>query len=521
MNRISKPITFAASLLNLLLLLTSTLSAFAQEIAPHVKPGEIDFSFGIGGRITDTFMAATEIAIQGDNKIVIAGFGQSDVARFHANGTLDTSFGNGGKAEGLIATILGIAIQADGKILVAGFHGSDASINFGIARYNTNGTPDTSFGNGGKVTTDFFGLHDEAAAIAVQSDGRIVVGGSATINQSATDFALARYTANGTLDPTFGVGGKLNTHLFIDPDFSENFEEIRDLAIQPDGRIVAVGITNERSAYVRYLPNGSLDGTFGVGGKVIQTLSSSAQSPTNIILQPDGRILIGGAIRNGVQDFLLVRLLANGSLDPAFGDKGQVITDFAGKTDIGNGLALLSDGRILQVGVATLGSIADDVFRDFALVCYKPNGSLDPTFGNGGKVTTDFFNNFDEAEAVAIQKNGRAIVAGRVVSGQQGFGLTAYALTDTPNQAEPQIFGASINGKKLMVAGANFEAPIEIYVNGQKQKKTSNDAATPTNLVIAAKAGKLIAPGQTAMIQVKNTATGKTSASFSFTRPLS
>ncbi|MEW6126894.1 MAG: hypothetical protein AB1757_07630 [Acidobacteriota bacterium] len=509
------------SVLSLVLMVVSTFHISAQEVVPQFKPGELDTNFGVGGKVTGTFMAATELAIQKDNKIVVGGFGSVDLARFLPDGALDTTFSNDGKVEGLISTIQDIAIQSDGKILIAGFQGGGSSTDFGLARYNADGTPDNTFGNGGVATVDFFGLNDQVTAIAIQTDGRIVVGGRATISQTATDFGLVRFTATGTLDPTFGVGGKINTQIYSAPGESENFEEVHDLAIQPDGRIVAVGVSDIRLSYARYLTNGSLDGSFAIGGKAILPLNSSSAAHS-IALLSDGGILIGGGIGQNGFDFLLMRVLANGTPDLAFGNGGKVITDFGivGGTDFGYSLAVLADGRILQAGMANMANVNDSVYRDFALVCYKADGSLDTTFGNGGKITTDFFSNEDEARAIALQSNGRAIVAGRVKSAQSGFGLAAYALGENTSQNEPQIQSVQVKGKKLLVTGVNFESPTEIYVNGERQKKTANDIDNPTTLVIAAKSGRWIAPGQTVMIQVKNTASGKVSSEIMYTRPL-
>ncbi len=499
--------------LSLLLMAVSALPLAAQEVAPQSKPGDLDFSFGSGGKTNESFMVGTVVAIQKDNKIVVGGFGDVSLARFNADGTLDMSFGNGGKANEVLSTINTVAIQPDGKILVAGYTSTGGESDFGLARYNVDGTPDNSFGNGGMVSTEFFGLNDEVKAIAIQTDGRIVVGGYARTSQSTTDFALARYSAAGVPDPTFGIGGRANT------DMSGGFEDIRALAIQADGRIIAAGAVNSRTVCMRYNANGTPDGSFGVGGRV-NILPNASNTPTGMAIQPDGKILVGGGAVNGQFDFMLLRLLPNGTPDPAFGNGGLVFTDFNGASDSGNSLILLKDGRILQAGEANVTPVNDSENHDFALACYKSDGTLDPTFGNGGKITTDFFNNEDEAYGAALQSNGRLILVGRTVKGNHRLGMAGYLLNIAANDNNPVIDSVKVKGKKLLVTGTGFEAPSFVYLNGERQKKSANDETSPTTVVIGLKAGKLIAPGQTVTVQVMNASTNKISAEFIFTRPL-
>lgn len=521
MKTISQSIKVFASLLSLLLLLLPGVRVSAQGIEPQFKPGDLDFSFGIGGKFTDAAFTVIAMAVQKDNKIVIAGFGtQTNLRRLNANGTPDMSFGNGGSTIRLLASVGAVAIQSDGKILVAGTEGVVPNINFGLARYNPDGTPDATFGNGGLVAADFFGLQDEASAIAFQADGRIVVGGRAKVSQSTTDSALACYTANGTPDFTFGMGGKLNFHLYSAPGFPDNVEFIRSLIIQPDGDIVTVGSSSNKAVVGRFLANGTPDAAFGIGGKVVSSFGNANFAACGV-LQPDGRILIGGSIvkTNGSSDFMLMRLLPDGTPDADFGSNGLAFTDFDGQTDTSQQFILLNDGRILQAGMANMG-VNSFTNRDFGLVCYKADGTLDPAFGFGGKVTTDFFHDYDEAYTLASQGNNRIIVGGRSFGGQNTMGVAAYLLQEPSNLDVPQIQNVTVKGKKLIVTGINFESPAELYINGEKQKKLANDEQNPTTTVIALKAGRFILPGATVSVQVKNPVTGKTSDEFSYTRPL-
>ena len=184
------------------------------------------------------------MAIQADGKILVAGVGMRNfaVARYNSNGTLDTSFDGDGKLTtdfGGSDYVSGMAIQADGKIVVAGGSNSD----FAVARYNSNGTLDTSFDGDGKLTTDFRG-YDLANTMAIQADGKILVAGG-----SDSDFAVARYNSNGTLDTSFDGDGKLRIN------FSDGYDFANSMAIQTDGRIVLAG-TNSRDFALARLNNG-------------------------------------------------------------------------------------------------------------------------------------------------------------------------------------------------------------------------------------------------------------------------
>jgi uncharacterized delta-60 repeat protein len=313
------------------------------------------------------------------------------------------------------------------------------------------GSPDPTFGIGGVTTTDFAGNIDVVRGLALQPDGGLVVGGITTKVVSGItnqNFGLARYRPDGSLDQTFGVGGRVVT------DFG-SADEIHGIALQSDGRIVAVGRTGTDMALARYMPDGSLDPTFGSGGLVVTNLGSSEVARA-VAIQPDNRIVIAGASGG---DFALVRYNPDGSLDTSFGKGGSVLTDFAGGTDLARGLALQPDGKIVAVGRTQLGSTVqfalaryntdgslDQTFgtngrqttnlnggafaaalmadklvvvgaagqtaTDFAVVRYNPDGSLDSSFGTGGIVTTDLGTNSDEAFALTTDSEGRIVVAG-------------------------------------------------------------------------------------------------------------
>jgi len=349
-------------------------------------------------------------------------------------GTLDASFGTNGKVTtdfgGTFAAALTLAAQADGKILAAGVAGFNGGTDFALARFNANGTLDASFGTSGKVTTafDFPGSFDRVFTVVLQPDGKFVAVGSTVINQFA-NFALARFNANGTLDASFGTGGIVTTGFGVSA-------EATSVAVQADGKIVAAGFANldgaDDFALVRYNSNGTLDGSFGTGGKVTTAFALSqgfSQAQANsVAVQPDGRIVAAGnAVVGGGFDFALARYNSNGTLDASFGSGGRLTTDFAGANDQADSVAVQPDGRIVAAGAA--GPYINRGL-DFALARYNSNGTLDTSFGTGGKVTTDFAGASDlpsEPSAVALQGDGKIVVVGQtLVGGFYNFALACF-----------------------------------------------------------------------------------------------
>src|SRR5438067_5130273 len=369
-------------------------SDFSDEdfaVARYNPYGTLDKTFGVGGKVQTDFpdlaAVASSVVIQPDGKIVVAGgafplftfAGDFKVVRYNSNGSLDTSFGDGGIVtttfpEGSYA--FDVALQADGKIIAAGtvfvdFNPGDSSnTDFALARYNPDGTPDATFGNGGQVSTDFLGLEDDAFSLLIQPDGKIVAVGSANDPASFYDFAAVRYLSNGTIDTTFGVAGKVPT------DFGDqNFDRARSSALQPDGRIVAAGFAVSQNggiqnfAVARYTSNGVLDTGFGTGGMTQIDFGNCCQGAAKVLLQSNGKIItVGGSNgESSEDDFLLARLTPTGALDPAFGAGGNVRTSFGDLNGGANGAVFQPDGKIVAVGFQATGL---EQFADFALARY-------------------------------------------------------------------------------------------------------------------------------------------------------
>jgi uncharacterized delta-60 repeat protein len=360
-------------------------------VARYNPDGTLDKTFGIGGKVQTDFpglaAVASSVVIQTDGKIVVAGgafplftfLGNFEVVRYNSNGSLDTSFGDGG----IVTTTFpqgsyafGVALQPDGKIIATGTvfvafdPGESSNTDFALARYNPDGTPDATFGNGGQVSTDFLGFEDDAFSVLIQPDGKIVAVGSANDPATFYDFAAVRYLSNGTLDTTFGVAGKVHT------DFGDqNFDRARAAALQSDGGIVAAGFAISQNggvqnfAVARYTSNGVLDTSFGTGGMTQIDFGNCCQGATKVLLQSDGKIItVGGSNGESPEDdFLLARLTADGSLDPTFGVGGKVRTSFGDLNGGANGAVFQPDGKIVAVGFQATGL---EFFADLALARY-------------------------------------------------------------------------------------------------------------------------------------------------------
>ncbi len=312
--------------------------------------GDLDPTFGSGGKVTTDFggnETAWGLAVQPDGKAVVAGtrfdMGPSDdfvLARYTVSGALDPTFDGDGK----VTTDFGgrsdgaddVAIQTDGKLVAAGsgFTPVVRPLDFALARYNRDGTLDTTFGDGGKVLTTFApNSIDSATAVVIQSDGKIVAAGHTRAGPSR-EFAVARYLPNGSLDPSFDGDGLAVTPISRGEDIAF------DLAVQPDGKLIAAGYSSPGGfdlTMVRYNPDGSLDSSFDGDGILIAPFRPASTYASHVVVQRDGKILTGGAG--------LARFNSDGSVDRSFGAEGRAMTDLGLLTPV-----LQPDGKILGVG---------------------------------------------------------------------------------------------------------------------------------------------------------------------------
>lgn len=268
------------------------------------------------------------------------------------------------------------------------------------------GSLDLSFDSDGKVTTSFGTGNDLGKSVALQTDGKILVSGYSN-NGSNNDFAVVRYNTNGSLDTTFNADGKVTTSIGTNDDVGNS------IAIQLDGKILVAGYSYNGSttnfAIIRYNLNGSLDTTFDTDGIVTTTIGTNDDKGYSIVIQSDSKILVAGYSFNGSsQDFALVRYNPNGSLDTTFDNDGKLTTSFGAYDDFGSSLILQSDGKILVAG--TGGSNIN--LKVFALARYNTNGSLDSTFDSDGRVTTAIGLYANYGQSVLVQPDGKIIVTG-------------------------------------------------------------------------------------------------------------
>ncbi|HZL37254.1 MAG TPA: hypothetical protein VFC78_18185 [Tepidisphaeraceae bacterium] len=450
-----------------------------------MSAGQLDATFGNGGQVSGALFpgdSASSTALQTDGKIVIATH-HFDLARFDPNSLLDPSFGVDGRvmapAAYATATAGAMALQSDGKILVAGTANSPSSSAGGkvlVARYQSNGQLDATFGTGGWAAVPFAGI-EQASSITIETGGRIVVSGTAQNAAGHGDFALAALTPTGALNTTFGTGGEVTTD-FPGPDNSS----ASGAALQPDGRLIVVGYAfggsfNSTLDMARYLPNGALDPAFGSGGKV----SSGSVAAYAVALQRDGKIVIGGTMTPAIipdvfgQEIAVARYNTNGTLDSSFGVAGAAATplDNGGDGDVANSVLIQSNGSILAVG-------ADGVYAGPGsysvghLVRFLPNGALDSSFGTGGSVICRNV----VAQAAVLQPDGKIIAVG--YDGNPNTPDIAVARFDSNGSLDAFGYHGVIddaNGLTGPITAEALQPDGKIVVAGSETGPTYTDAA--------------------------------------------
>ena len=399
--------------------------------AAQAVPGARDATFGNGGLVLSDFGLGSDdsayaITTVAGKNILVAGetdaLGSDDfaLAEYKWSGKPNTKFAGGGVAINDLNgasddTPYGIAVQKDGRIDVAGE--SDAGDrDFAVAQYTSNGALDPSFGAGGVSLTDIgLGSDDSAYGVTVQKDGKVVAVGRTNAN-GGYDIALVRYQKNGVLDPTFGLGGIVITDL-------GGFEEGRAVAIEADGKIVVAGYTNTLGSYdfvvLQYNQNGTLDTNFGIGGATITDFGGDDVA-RSLAIQPNGRIILAGYSNVlGTFDFAVAAYSAKGVLALNFGINGGTLVDLGGEDTALS--VTLDGGRIL------LGGTSQNASNDFGVVRLRGNGTPDPSFGTGGIVVDDLgFSSDDSLRAVAI-RGDKALAAGESdANGSSDFAITRY-----------------------------------------------------------------------------------------------
>jgi uncharacterized delta-60 repeat protein len=387
-----------------------------RAVVVDANPASPDPSFGGHGFVTGPALVANAVVEQPDGKLVVAGtdtqtsFPVFATARYLTDGTLDPTFGGGdGVAESPAGSderlATRVALQPDGKIVVGGYAGGapgSVSLNFVAMRYAPDGTPDATFGGDGSVATDL-GHYDRAYAMALQPDGKIVLGGGYG-GYPGEAFALVRYLPDGTLDSTFDGDGIVITPL-------SGGSTVLDMAVQPDGKIVAVGTNwyggaGGRIELVRYLADGTLDTTFGASGLVLTDPSPLLDVAFGVALQPDGKIVVAGVTNTAdiiqkLGALTVLRYLPTGTLDPTFDGDGIATAPLP--LAVAQGIVLQPDGRIVVAGTTEAGPQA------IALARFEPNGSLEPSLG---VTTTRPPGESTAGSGVTVTAGGQIVVVG-------------------------------------------------------------------------------------------------------------
>lgn len=423
--------------------LLSALTFLAACSFAHAQTTQLDLGFGDQGRVLtslgdkDDWIWAS--ALQPDGKIIGAGYStvgfvlRQALVRYLPDGSLDPDFGtNGSFVSPVEREVFAVALHTDGTIVTAGAK-PDANffIGFAVSRFLADGTPDPVFGTNGSVRTWLGTVKDQALAVAVQPDGRIIAAGSSETGNNNNDFALVRYTTGGNLDPTFGTEGKVITAV------SGGSDVIYSVLVQPDGKILVGGTSIQSGIYypilARYLADGSLDPSFGSGG-IVQ--GEEGVGVKALVLPNENILLVGRKSGFTVPDIYVWRFLPDGSPDLAYGVNGRA----EAKEIRANGATLQPDGKLVVVGLQQ---------GLFAVARFLTDGSLDPTFGIAGTLRTDVSGTQQLAQAhdVHIQTDGRIVVTGEAYkNGSHNMAVARYlpsissAVEPAPAFREVQVF---------------------------------------------------------------------------------
>jgi uncharacterized delta-60 repeat protein len=459
-------------------------------LARYNIDGSLDTSFDTDGKVTTSFNGngqGRSVTLQTDGKILVAGSGTSTtgfgvgfaLARYQIDGSLDMNFGTNGKVTTAMAidpfslsSGQSVAIQVDGKILLAGYSGSSPT-SFALARYNADGSLDTSFDADGKVTASFNGSRiNYGHKVMVQADGKILVAGSTYIDgYSRYDAAIARYNTDGSLDTSFDTDGKVTTA-------SSSGGYFRGFAIQVDGKILAAGSDGMNFGLVRFNQNGSLDTSFDIDGKtnadfqgmVMGRGSSIAYSVT---VQGDGKIIVAGTVAvdwgaiNG-SEFALARFNANGSLDTTFGTGGKVTTSLGGH-DQGYSVAVQADGKILVSGLSYSGNVGV-----FAVARYNIDGSLDGAFGLP-RNTLDSASAYVE-NSTAILLNTNVQIVDTELAAANNYNGATLTLSRHAGANDQDVFSAKSGGTLSTLTPSSYFALDSVTIG----RVTTNSAGTLT-----------------------------------------
>lgn len=389
------------------------------------------------------------------------------LARYNPDGSLDNSFGTNGLVitdlQQAVDVATAITLQPDGKIVVAGHTHNGNNYDFAVARYLSNGDLDNTFGTNGKVLKNF-GSTDFGLAMALLPNGKIVVAGRAYNGQNS-DFAMVQLNSNGSFDNSFGTSGAVMANLFAE------VESANAIAIQADGKIVLAGdrYANNTSlfALARFNTDGSLDPSFGLNGKVSTSIVGLSDVAYAVAVQSNGSIVAAGVSNNtSISDFAVARYLSDGTPDNSFDGDGQLTTNVTNGGDYASTIAIQADGKIL-VGGTALGS---NSISDFAVVRYLPDGGQDGSFGTNGISQLDFNNGTDVANSMAMHQ-GKLVVAGYTdKDAKSSFALarlnvgSSVGASDLYAKDSPHIFpNPAVEMVQISVPAAAVEGKCQVF----------------------------------------------------------
>ena len=473
-----------AALATLILLIGGIPSAQAS-------PGDLDTGFSSDGKVlTDigTADSGRAVAIQADGKVVVAGYarmGSDDdfaVARYDSDGALDAAF----SSDGLVTVDFdnknesgyAVAVQSDGKIVVAGRAATDGmglTFDFAVVRLTSSGELDASFSSDGLQTVDVGGGNDYAYAVAVASDGDIVVVGYGS-NGSNWDVAAIRLDSSGNLDTEFSSDGKALYAIGSGHDYGYGLD------IASDGDLLITGSSHNGSdddvLVLRLDANGTLDTAFdGDGIWTADIGSGTSDEGRGIVEASDGDVLVGGSTDDGDDDILAVRLTPVGVLDTAFSSDGKATVAIGSGNDVGYGVAEQDDGSVVVVGTSHDGS-----FEDIAVVRFTSAGALDTGFSGDGKLTTDSGSGDAFGYGVVLTSAGKVVVAGEAVgTSDADFAVLVYEGASAPGA--PTSLGGTAGDQQVELSWTAPTGNGGVSLTGYRVESSTNSGSSWSTVV--------------------------------------
>lgn len=438
------------------------------------QPGTLDPSWNGTGRVITPVGGfddlASAMAVQPDGKVIVAGRCQTDdfpgfcAVRYLANGTLDSSWNSGGAVITVFdadqsANAYAVALQVDGKVLLAGQCNSVAAgYKFCALRYLSDGTLDTGWNGSGMVATTIGTGMSTASAMAVQPDGKVLVAGSC-MNNATQVFCTIRYNSDGSLDSGWNGNGMVLTAM------GSGSGTAKAVAVQADGKVLVAGsctgAVNEDFCSVRYSAGGVLDSSWGTVGKVVTSIGSGADLANAMLLQPDGKVLLAGTCSNGSNtDFCALRYQTNGTPDPSWNGSGIVMTAMGSGNDDAVAIALQPDGKVLLAGTCLMSN------NELCALRYHASGTVDTSWNGSGKASTSIGPGSDVGTAMALQSDGKVLLAGFCrVTGPLSYDFCALRYDGGPF---PAACSLDIDGDSQVLAttDALIHARIALGITG-------------------------------------------------------